>query len=78
MIENIVTLIDQAINDDVTYQKRPVDLRNQRTYAVRAGQNGLLEVARQSYTEANQDAVNHMEDLTSKLIPLILVCSTEC
>ena len=67
MIANIANLIDQAINDDVTYQKRPVNLRNQRTYAVRGGQNGLLEVARQSYTEANQDAINHMEDLASKL-----------
>jgi DNA mismatch repair protein MSH4 len=36
--ENIrptVQLIAEVINDDVTYQKTPLDLRNQRTYAVR-------------------------------------------
>lgn len=36
--ENIsptVQLISEVINDDVTYQKTPLDLRNQRTYAVR-------------------------------------------
>ena len=28
-------LIREVINDDVTYQKTPLDLRNQRTYAVK-------------------------------------------
>lgn len=28
-------LIHEVINDDVTYQKTPLDLRNQRTYAVK-------------------------------------------
>ena len=29
------TLIGAVINEDVTYQKTPLDLRNQRTYAVK-------------------------------------------
>jgi len=36
--ENInptIQLIAEVINDDVTYQKAPLDLRNQRTYAVK-------------------------------------------
>ena len=37
-----------------------------------AGQNGLLEVARQTYKEASQDAVNHMNDLAGTLIPAVL------
>ena len=28
-------LIQQVINDDVSFQRTPLDLRNQRTYAVR-------------------------------------------
>ena len=28
-------LIDETINEDITYQSQPLDLRNQRTYAVR-------------------------------------------
>jgi DNA mismatch repair protein MSH4 len=36
--ENInptIQLIGEVINEDVTYQKTPLDLRNQRTYAVK-------------------------------------------
>lgn len=36
--ENIsptLRLIQEVINDDVAYQSRPLDLRNQRTYAVK-------------------------------------------
>jgi DNA mismatch repair protein MSH4 len=32
-----VQLIKEVINDDVTYQRMPLDLRNQRTYAVKVG-----------------------------------------
>lgn len=56
-LESISEVIDATINDDITYQKRAIDLRHQRTYAVRSGQNGLLDIARQSYKEANDDAV---------------------
>ena len=35
MITDIQKLIDDAINEDVTYQSKPLDLRNQRTYAVK-------------------------------------------
>ncbi|MCJ1474638.1 MutS protein msh4 [Lambiella insularis] len=57
MIVDVETLIDEAVNEDTTYQSKPLDLRNQRTYAVKAGVNGLLDVARTSYKEANADAV---------------------
>ena len=28
-------MIDATINEDITYQSQPLDLRNQRTYAVK-------------------------------------------
>jgi DNA mismatch repair protein MSH4 len=34
-INPTIELIKEVINDDVTYQKTPLDLRNQRTYAVK-------------------------------------------
>jgi DNA mismatch repair protein MSH4 len=34
-IDPTIQLITEVINDDVTYQKTPLDLRNQRTYAVK-------------------------------------------
>jgi DNA mismatch repair protein MSH4 len=34
-LDYAVQLIKDVINDDVSYQKSPLDLRNQRTYAVK-------------------------------------------
>jgi len=41
-IDPTVHLIKEVINDDVTYQKTPLDLRNQRTYAVKVGYSSRL------------------------------------
>ncbi|KAL8819842.1 MAG: hypothetical protein Q9223_001817 [Gallowayella weberi] len=62
-IADMQTLIDETINEDITYQSQPLDLRNQRTYAVKSGVNGLLDVARQTYKEANADAYQLVTDL---------------
>jgi DNA mismatch repair protein MSH4 len=35
IVDCTMRLISEVINDDVTYQKTPLDLRNQRTYAVK-------------------------------------------
>jgi DNA mismatch repair protein MSH4 len=67
--ENIVPvqdLITEALNEDTTYAKQPLDRRNQRTYAVRSGVNGLLDVARQTYKEAMTDALQHISDLAEE------------
>lgn len=34
-IASVEALIDDTINPDITYQSQPLDLRNQRTYAVK-------------------------------------------
>ncbi|KAL7751014.1 MutS protein msh4 [Sorochytrium milnesiophthora] len=65
--------IDDIVNEDVTLQKSAVGLRNQRCYAVKAGYNGLLDVARQTYKETTNDVYNLVQsycaqhDLTIKL-----------
>ena len=65
-VEIIQNLIDDVINEDTTYAKQPLDLRNQRTYAVKSGVNGLLDVARQTYKESMTDALQHVTDLTEE------------
>lgn len=62
-IDPVQELIREALNEDTTYASQPLDLRNQRTYAVRSGVNGLLDVARQTYKEAMTDALQHISDL---------------
>ena len=79
--ENIAAtmdLIQEVINDDVTFESKPLDLRNQRTYAVRvskclqlcdlanleqSGVSGLLDVARQTFKEATEDVHQHVSSL---------------
>ncbi|KAM0350185.1 hypothetical protein ACHAPU_003350 [Fusarium lateritium] len=55
--------IRQTIEDDVTYMKSALDLRNQRTFAVKAGINGMLDVARQTYKELTEEIHKHLEEL---------------
>jgi DNA mismatch repair protein MSH4 len=60
-------LTDRVINEDTTYAKQPLELRNQRTYAVKSGVNGLLDVARTTYKEAMEDAYQHSTELSRKM-----------
>ncbi|KAF2876499.1 muts domain V-domain-containing protein [Massariosphaeria phaeospora] len=59
-------IIERVINEDTTYAKQPLELRNQRTYAVKSGVNGLLDVARTTYKEATEDAYQHSTELSQE------------
>ncbi|RHZ86046.1 hypothetical protein Glove_55g65 [Diversispora epigaea] len=64
-------LINEVINKDITYQKSSLGLRNQRCYAVKAGFNGLLDVARQTYKETVNDIYEIVENYNNQYeIPL--------
>lgn len=70
-------LIDLVINEDTTYARQPLELRNQRTYAVKSGVNGLLDVARTTYKEATEDAFQHSTELSG--MPMHLrICRLVC
>lgn len=59
--------ISAVINNDVAWVNKPLDLRNQRVYAVRSGLHGLLDVARITYKEATEDMHQHIEELNTEL-----------
>lgn len=64
--ENVIPvqdMINGVINEDTNYARKPLELRNQRTYAVKSGVNGLLDVARTTYKEAMEDAYQHSTEL---------------
>ncbi|KAF2854803.1 DNA mismatch repair protein-like protein MutS [Plenodomus tracheiphilus IPT5] len=65
-IAPIHELIDRVINTDTTYATQPLEMRNQRVYAVRSGVNGLLDVARTTYKEATEDAYQHSNELSAE------------
>ncbi|KAE8866001.1 hypothetical protein PTNB29_03148 [Pyrenophora teres f. teres] len=59
-------LIDSVINEDTTYARQPLELKNQRIYAVKSGVNGLLDVARTTYKEVTEDAYQHSTELSQE------------
>lgn len=61
-----ISMINGVINEHVTYQKTPLDLRNQRIYAVRSGVSGLLDVARQTFKEATSDVHQHAAEINQQ------------
>ncbi|PVH97768.1 hypothetical protein DM02DRAFT_673841 [Periconia macrospinosa] len=62
----IQRMIEETINEDVTYAKQPLELRNQRTWAVKTGVHGLLDVARQTYKENMADAYQYINELSEE------------
>ncbi|KAF2993307.1 MutS protein msh4 [Curvularia kusanoi] len=65
-VSPVQDLIDEVINEDTSYAKQPLELRNQRTYAVKSGVNGLLDVARTTYKESTEDAYQHCTELSQE------------
>lgn len=59
--------INEVVNEDVTFVSKPLDLRNQRVYAVKSGIQGLLDVARTTYKEATEDLHQHVGALNAEL-----------
>src|SRR5688572_1187425 len=59
----ILNGIRKVIEPDVTYMKSALDLRNQRTFAVRPGISGMLDVARQTYKELTEEIHQHIDEI---------------
>lgn len=64
MLNNICRVIEP----DVTYTKSPLDLRNQRTFAVMSGISGMLDVARQTYKELTEEIHQHVDEINGTII----------
>ncbi|KAM3542195.1 hypothetical protein ARSEF1564_004862 [Beauveria bassiana] len=58
--------IRTVLESDVSYTKSALDLRNQRTFAVRTGISGVLDVSRQAYKELTEEIHNYVEQLNEK------------
>ncbi|ORY82474.1 muts domain V-domain-containing protein [Protomyces lactucae-debilis] len=56
--DDVLAAISELITEDTEVASSPLALRNQRCYAVKAGINGMLDLARQTYKELVDDAVS--------------------
>lgn len=63
---SIMRDINIVIEPDVTYVKSALDLRNQRTFAVRAGVDGMLDMTRQAYKEVTEEIHKHADSVNGK------------
>ncbi|GAB1310683.1 MutS protein msh4 [Madurella fahalii] len=61
---NISALIAETIEQDAIYSKAPIDIRNNRMWAVKAEPNSVLERARQLYRERTNEMHDYMEGLS--------------
>lgn len=68
--ERILQTIQEVIEPDVSYVRSPLDLRNQRTFAVKAGISAVLDVARQAYKELTETVHEHVAAINSETICL--------
>lgn len=65
-IFKIESYINNYINEDCTWASSNLELENQRSYAVKSGANGLLEISRQVYKNIIDQIIKHVEDLSEK------------
>lgn len=54
-MEALEERINDVINEDITYAKSPLALRNQRCYAVRVGKRNLLLIVLNNYYNNNNN-----------------------
>lgn len=73
----ILSRIHQVVEADVTYMTSPLDMRNQRTYAVKAGINDMLDVARQAYKELTNDIHLHVNDIQGISLEIVVSITNE-
>ncbi|OIW34643.1 hypothetical protein CONLIGDRAFT_658467 [Coniochaeta ligniaria NRRL 30616] len=66
VIQPILNLINTIIDENATFVRTPLDLRHQRTYAVKSNINGLLDVARKTYKEATDDLYEYVAALNTE------------
>ncbi|KAG5947517.1 hypothetical protein E4U53_006413 [Claviceps sorghi] len=59
----ILLRIKTIIEEDVTVMSSPLDMRNARTFAVKAGISGMLDVARQTYKELTEEIHLHVQEV---------------
>ncbi|KAH6854069.1 muts domain V-domain-containing protein [Chaetomium sp. MPI-CAGE-AT-0009] len=59
----IASFIEESIEQDAIYSKAPIDIRNNRMWAVKAEPNSVLEGARQMYRDRTNEMHQYVEDL---------------
>ncbi|KAK3335859.1 muts domain V-domain-containing protein [Cercophora scortea] len=65
-LARVQRIIESGIEEDATYSSAPIDIRNNRLWAIKAGSNSVLEQARKQYKELLNDVHEHVESLNKR------------
>ncbi|TLD18073.1 hypothetical protein PspLS_10539 [Pyricularia sp. CBS 133598] len=63
---SILEMIDKQIEKDAVFATKPLEMRNQRTFAVKSNVDPLLDLARQAYKEQTDNLYNYVEQFNSE------------
>ncbi|EDO17498.1 hypothetical protein Kpol_1058p35 [Vanderwaltozyma polyspora DSM 70294] len=63
MLDQIKNDINKYINEDCSWASSNLELQNQRSYAVKSGANGLLDLSRKMYKNLTNEIVTVIEDI---------------
>ena len=65
-LQKILDMISIYINDDCRWASTNLELQNQKTYAIKSGSNGLLDVSRNIYQSLIDEVMKEVEDLSTQ------------
>ncbi|TLS26307.1 hypothetical protein PpBr36_04971 [Pyricularia pennisetigena] len=63
---SILEMIDKQIDKDSVFATKPLEMRNQRTFAVKSNVDPLLDLARQAYKEQTDELYNYVEQFNTE------------
>eukprot|EP00048_Salpingoeca_helianthica_P008174 m.119619 g.119619 ORF g.119619 m.119619 type:complete len:869 (+) comp14532_c0_seq3:2474-5080(+) len=65
-LESMRRKIDDVVHPDSHFSRKTLDMRTQKCFAVKSGLNGMLDVARRTYTETVEDISEMIGQLADK------------
>ncbi|KAI6355054.1 hypothetical protein MCOR25_008360 [Pyricularia grisea] len=63
---SILEMIDKQIDKDAVFATKPLEMRNQRTFAVKSNVDPLLDLARQAYKEQTDNLYKYVEQFNTE------------
>ncbi|CCC07907.1 putative MSH4 protein [Sordaria macrospora k-hell] len=70
--EPIQGALEETIEQDARYSKRPIDVRNNRIWAVKAERNAVLQRARSSYKKLTDDINKYFDEMNNQFTQLYM------
>lgn len=78
LMMHILFRIGEVIDDDVLHARVPFVARTQQCFAVKAGTDGLLDIARRSFCDTSEGIFEIKSTFLSFIIPIFSILIIGC